>query len=230
VADVETVEIEPGLAAEAAVILMHGLGADGHDFESLVPELRLPQRPALRWVFPHAPVRPVTLNGGYPMRAWYDILALDRRAQEDETGLRESCETIRNLVRRENHRGIPSHRIVLAGFSQGAAMALFTGLRHDERLAGILALSGYLPLYPTMPLEASTSNAATPIFMAHGTMDPVVPLSLAEASRDHLARFRTGVDFRTYPMPHSLSAQEVEDVREWLLGVLSPAASAGSNS
>jgi len=220
VAELETVEIEPdreGTRADAAVILMHGLGADGHDFESLVPELHLPRRPAIRWVFPHAPVRPVTLNGGYRMRAWYDILAIDRRAAEDEAGIRDSFEGIRALVRRENTRGVSSSRIVLAGFSQGGAIALFTGLRYDEPLAGILALSCYLPLGATLPAEASAANAATRILMAHGTMDPIVPLKMAEASRDHLASFRPPVDFRTYPMPHSLSANEVEDIREWLL-------------
>lgn len=218
----ETVEVEPSRPADASVILLHGLGADGHDFESLVPELRLPAPAAVRWVFPHAPVRPVTINGGYRMRAWYDILGLDRHAVQDEKGIRESAETARALVARERERGIASDRIVLAGFSQGGAIALFAGLREARRLGGILALSTYLPLADRLDAEAHPANAAVPIFMAHGTLDSLVPLSLGEGSRELLAARGYDVDWRTYPMPHSVSAEEVADVRQWLLRVLPP--------
>lgn len=218
----ETVEIEPRSRADASVILLHGLGADGHDFESLVPELRLPASTAVRWVFPHAPVRPVTINGGARMRAWYDITGFDRRALQDEAGIRESAERIRALVEREHERGIASDRIVLAGFSQGGAIALFAGLRQPARLAGILALSTYLPLADRLAAEAHPANAAVPILMAHGTSDPIVPLALAEGSRALLRERGYEVDFRTYPMPHSLCGEEVTDIREWLLRVLPP--------
>jgi phospholipase/carboxylesterase len=218
------VEVEPEGPADAAVVLMHGLGADGHDFETLVFELRLPAASAIRWVFPHAPIRPVTLNGGLPMRAWFDIVGLDRRSEEDEEGIRASAEEVRALVRREKERGIPADRIVLAGFSQGGAMALHTALREPERLAGVLALSTYLPLPSTLEAERHPANAAVPIFQAHGTADPVVPLSFGEASRDALLGHGYAVGWHTYPMPHSVSAEEVADVREWLLGVLPPRA------
>jgi phospholipase/carboxylesterase len=164
----ETVEVEPRSVADASIVLMHGLGADGHDFESLVPELRLPASPSVRWVFPHAPVRPVTINGGHRMRAWYDIAGLDRRALEDDAGIRQSAEAIGELVRREQGRGIAADRIVLAGFSQGGAMALFTALRWPERLGGVVALSCYMPVGGTLPAEAHpaliprSSHARTP--------------------------------------------------------------------
>jgi phospholipase/carboxylesterase len=218
----ETVEVEPGTAADAAVVLMHGLGADGHDFESLVPELRLPASPSVRFVFPHAPVRPVTINGGYRMRAWYDIVAIDRTAPEDDHGIRASAESIGALVRRERERGIAADRIVLAGFSQGGAMALFTALRWPERLGGVVALSCYLPLGGTLPAEAHPSNAAVPIFMAHGTLDPIVPTALGEGSRDLLRQRGYDVEWHTYPMPHSVCAPEVDDLRAWLLRALPP--------
>jgi phospholipase/carboxylesterase len=216
------VEIEPERPADSAVLLMHGLGADGHDFETLVFELALPPESAIRWVFPHAPIRPVTLNGGMLMRAWFDILGLDRHSKEDEAGIRASAEGIRALVRRERERGIAAERIVLAGFSQGGAMALHTALREPERLAGVLALSTYLPLNRTLEAEAHPANAAVPIFQAHGTADPIVPLALGEGSRDHLRARGYEVDWRTYPMPHSLCAKEVSDIRGWLLGILPP--------
>jgi phospholipase/carboxylesterase len=216
----ETVEVEPRAAADAAVLLMHGLGADGHDFESLVPELRLPESPSVRWVFPHAPVRPVTINGGVRMRAWYDIVALDRSAPEDEAGIRSSADALFALVRRERERGIDAGRIVLAGFSQGGAMALFTALRWPERLGGVVALSCYLPLATTLPAEAHPANAAVPVFMAHGTFDPLVPPALGESSRDVLRSRGHDVEWHTYPMPHSVCADEVQDLRDWLLRAL----------
>ena len=218
----ETVEVEPRRGADASVVLLHGLGADGHDFESLVPELRLPASSAVRWVFPNAPVRPVTINGGARMRAWYDIAGLDRRVPQDEAGIRASAEAVRALLAREHDRGIASDRIVLAGFSQGGAIALFAGLREPARLAGVLALSTYLPLADRLDAEAHPANAAVPILMAHGTHDSMVPLALAEGSRALLLERGYDLDFRTYPMPHSLCAEEVTDIREWLLRVLPP--------
>jgi phospholipase/carboxylesterase len=202
------------------VILFHGLGADGHDFESIVAELRLPDSLATRFVFPHAPVRPVTLNGGYRMRAWYDLYGLDRGSREDEAGIRESAETAHRLIRREGQRGIAADRVVLAGFSQGGAIALFAGLRHPQRLAGILALSTYMPLGKTLASEAHPANAAIRVFMAHGTVDPVVAFGLGEQSKEALLAQGVSVDWHTYPMPHSVSPQEIADIRGWLLEVL----------
>jgi phospholipase/carboxylesterase len=204
------------------VVLLHGLGADGHDFESIVAELRLPDSLATRFVFPHAPVRPVTLNGGYRMRAWYDLYGLDRGSREDEVGIRESAEAAQRLVRREADRGIAAHRVVLAGFSQGGAIALFAGLRYPERLAGILALSTYLPLPKTLAGEMHPANAAVSVFMAHGTVDPVVAPGLGEQSKDVLLAQGLAVDWRTYRMPHSVSVEEIADIRAWLLEVLKP--------
>jgi phospholipase/carboxylesterase len=220
----ETVEVEPRRPADASVILLHGLGADGHDFEPLAGELGLNDSPAVRWVFPHAPIRPVTINGGARMRAWYDIVGLDRRSVQDEAGIRESARSASALVARERERGIAADRIVLAGFSQGGAIALFAGLRSPERLAGLLALSTYLPLAERLDAEAHPANAAVPIFMAHGTFDPVVPLSLGEGSRELLGARGYDVDWHTYPVPHSVCAEEVADIRQWLVHVLPPRA------
>jgi phospholipase/carboxylesterase len=202
------------------VILLHGLGADGHDFESIVAELGLPDSLATRFVFPHAPVRPVTLNGGYRMRAWYDLYGLDRRSREDETGVRDSAEAAHRLIRREAERGIAAHRVVLAGFSQGGAIALFAGLRYPERLAGILALSTYLPLSAALEAEVHPANAAVSVFMAHGTLDPVVALGLGEQSKDVLLAQGLSVDWHAYNIAHSVSAEEIADIRAWLLDVL----------
>jgi phospholipase/carboxylesterase len=216
----ETVEVEPQTRAEASVIWLHGLGADGHDFESLVPELRLPARPAVRFVFPHAPVRPVTINGGWRMRAWYDILALDGTAPQDAAGIRESAAAVRELVAREGERGVPAERVVLAGFSQGGAIVLYEGLRHPRRLGGILALSTYLPLAGDLDAEAHPANAAVPIFMAHGALDPTVPLALGDGTRRLLSARGYDVRWKTYPMGHSLCGEEVEDARAFLLEAL----------
>jgi phospholipase/carboxylesterase len=199
---------------------MHGLGADGHDFEPLVPELQLPDAPSIRWIFPHAPVRSVSINGGESMRAWYDIIAIDPLAPEDGDGIRASAAAIGVLVRTERERGIAAHRIVLAGFSQGGAMALFTALRWHERLGGVIALSCYMPLPSTIPTEAHPVNAAIPLFMAHGTLDPVVPLHVGEGSKDLLRSNGYDVAWRTYSMQHSMCAEEVGDLRAWLLRVL----------
>jgi phospholipase/carboxylesterase len=216
----ETVEVEPETRAEASVIWLHGLGADGHDFESLVPELQLPAQPAVRFVFPHAPVRPVTINGGMRMRAWFDILALDRSAPQDAAGIRESAEGLRALVAREAERGVPADRIVLAGFSQGGAIILHEGLRHPKRLGGLLALSTYLPLEDTLADQAHPANAATPIFMAHGTLDPTLPFALGDGARRVLAGRGYDVRFHAYPMGHSLCLDEVQDVRAFLVEAL----------
>jgi phospholipase/carboxylesterase len=218
----ETVEVEPRRPADAAVVWLHGLGADGHDFEPLVDELRLPQTAAVRFVLPHAPVRPVTINGGERMRAWYDIAGFDRRAPQDEAGIRESAAAIEALVSRERERGIAADRIVLAGFSQGGAMALFVAPRTPERLAGAIALSSYLPLGAQLAAEANPANAALPLFIAHGRFDPVVPFAAGEAACQALRAQGYDVDWHSYAMPHSLCAEEVADVREFLLRALPP--------
>ena len=216
----ETVEVEPGTAADATVVLMHGLGADGHDFEPVASELRLGPARAVRWVFPHAPVRAVTINGGSRMRAWYDILGFDRHAAEDEDGIRESAAGVRALVEREKQRGIAADRIVLAGFSQGGAIALYTALREPERLAGVIALSTYVPLASKLEAESHPANAAVPIFMGHGQWDDIVPLALGERSRDALRSRGHDVEWHTYPMPHSVCPEEIAQMRDWLMRVL----------
>jgi phospholipase/carboxylesterase len=216
----EGVEIETGRNPQAAVIWLHGLGADGHDFEPIVPELVQRSERALRFVFPHAPMRPVTLNAGYVMRAWYDIIAIDRRAAEDESGIRASQALITELIRRENARGIATERIVLAGFSQGGAMALYSGTRYPERLAGIIGLSCYQLLAGRFAAERDPANQATPIFLAHGTEDPVVPPALGEAACRQLQAAGYTVEWHAYSMPHSVCPQEVADIAAWLRRVL----------
>ena len=205
-----------GRPADAAVIWMHGLGADGHDFVPLVPELRLPPSAAIRFVFPHAQVRPVTINNGYSMRAWYDITSLTAAGRDDEVGIRESAQRILAYITRERIAGVASNRIVLAGFSQGGAVALYTGLRHDEPLGGILALSTYLPLKAQLPAEAHPANRRVPILMCHGTRDPVVTHAIGSASRDALTAQGYDVDWREYPMEHSLCPPEIADLTAWL--------------
>jgi phospholipase/carboxylesterase len=216
----ESVEVEPRRTAESSVIWLHGLGADGHDFEAIVPALRMPEEPAVRFVFPHAPIRPVTINAGYRMRAWYDIAGLDRGAPQDEAGIRTSGDELARLVARELERGVPAERIVLAGFSQGGAIALFRGLRHSERLAGIMALSTWLPLAARLATEAHPANAAVPIFMAHGTWDTTVALDFAGSSRQELSDAGYDVEWHEYPMAHAVCPDEIEDIRNWLLRVL----------
>jgi phospholipase/carboxylesterase len=215
----ETVTVETGPNPTFSILWMHGLGADGHDFEPLVPELAVDGLPAIRFVFPHAPVRPVTINNGYAMRAWYDIIAIDRRSAEDVAGIESSAGSLRQLIANENARGIPTNRIVVAGFSQGGAMALHLATRHPERLAGVIALSCYLPLAKQFATERSSANLATPIYMAHGLQDPVVPIALGDESRRILAATGFKVDWRAYPMPHSLCAEEVADIRAFLATV-----------
>ncbi|HTQ76706.1 MAG TPA: alpha/beta fold hydrolase [Burkholderiales bacterium] len=215
----ETIEIETGPRPQAAVIWLHGLGADGHDFEPVVPELGLPDSTPVRFVFPHAPIRPVTINMGMRMRAWYDILQLGG-GPEDEQGIRESQGRLEELVRNENARGIAPGKIVLAGFSQGGAIVLQTALRYPERLAGVLALSTYLPLAMKLSAERRKENSDIPIFMAHGSYDPMIPLERATRSRDQLASLGYAVEWREYPMPHSVCAPELADIGAFLLRTL----------
>jgi phospholipase/carboxylesterase len=216
----EAVEVETGANPTAAVIWLHGLGADGHDFEPIVPELVRPGERALRFVFPHAPIRPVTLNGGFAMRAWYDIVSLERRGPEDEAGIRASQATVEALIRRENARGIATSRIVLAGFSQGGSVALFAGTRYAEKLAGIMGLSCYLLLAGRLAAERSSANQATPIFLAHGLEDPIVAPLLGEQARTALVAAGYAVEWHSYPMPHSVCPQEVADIAQWLRRLL----------
>ncbi len=219
----ETIEIETGDAPRATVLLLHGLGADGRDFVPIAQELDLSRVGPVRFVFPNAPEMPVTINGGYVMPAWYDILGLDLTAREDERGLRASQAAIEALLAREKARGIPANRIVLAGFSQGCAVALMTGLRHAERLAGIVGLSGYLPLAALTTAERHGANATTPVFMAHGRQDDVVPILGAMASRTALQALGHAVEWHDYPMGHSVCPEEIGDLNQWLLRVLAQA-------
>ena len=216
----DTEQLETGAHPRAAVIWMHGLGADGHDFVPIVPELELPAALPVRFVFPHAPMRPVTINGGHVMRAWYDVRDDHGERREDTDGVRASQASIEALIEREKARGIAPARIVLAGFSQGGAMALHTGLRHRERLAGVLALSCFLPAADTVATEASATNRDVPFFMAHGTGDPLIPIARGRWSRDRLVELGYRVQWREYPMPHSVCAQEIADVAAWLREVL----------
>lgn len=212
--------IEPNTPARAAVVWMHGLGADAHDFEPIVPELGLPPGLGVRFVFPNAPVQPVTINGGMAMPAWYDILSMDIPRHEDDAGVRRSAVDISAIVQVQIDAGIPAERIVLAGFSQGCAMALHTGLRYPQRLAGILGLSGYLPLIATVADERSTANADIPIFMAHGDHDPVIPIAYGRASAEVLQSLGYSPRFRSYPMQHQVCLEEIRDIGEWLGEVL----------
>ena len=220
----ETIEIESTPNPTAAVIWMHGLGADGNDFVPIVNELDLTGAPAIRFVFPHAPMRPVTINNGHVMRAWYDISFGDLEGHSrkaDEKGVRESQAQIGALVARENSRGIATGKIVLAGFSQGGAVALQTGLRYAETLAGIMALSTYLPLAESFAKEATPANARTPVFMAHGTHDPVVQYAMGKTSHERLQQAGYAVEWHEYPMQHSVCLEEIADVGRWLRQVLS---------
>jgi phospholipase/carboxylesterase len=223
----ETVEISTAPAPELAVIWLHGLGADGHDFEPIVPELGL--RMGVRFVFPHAPVRAVTVNNGMRMRAWYDILGFDAAA-EDAAGIRASTAAVARLIDRELERGMRAASVVLAGFSQGGAIALHLGLRETRRLGGIVALSSYLPLAGTLPLEKSAASAALPVLMAHGRDDPVIPLELAEASRRALEREGYPVEWHAYSMAHSVCVEEIRAIGDWLARLAGPGAQARGGS
>jgi phospholipase/carboxylesterase len=216
----DCVEHNTGSHPTHCVIWLHGLGADGHDFAPIVPELRLPASLSVRFIFPHATIQPVTINGGMTMRSWYDILTPNLVKREDERGIRVSERAIQALIARENARGIPTERIVLAGFSQGCAMTLHTGLRSPTKLAGLMGLSGYLPLIDMADNERHAANASTPIFLAHGTHDPVVTLERAEASRAKLVALGYTVQWHTYPMQHSVCPDEIHDISRFLQSVL----------
>jgi phospholipase/carboxylesterase len=213
----DTHVIETGPDPRTTLIVLHGLGADGHDFVPICGELNLQALGAVRYVFPHAPERPVTINNGHVMRAWYDILGVDLVRREDEAGLRESQRQIAELIDRERARGVPAERIVVMGFSQGCAMALMTALRYPERLGGAVGLSGYLPLAATTAAERAAANADLPLFLAHGSQDPVVALARGTASRDALQALGHAVEWHDYPMPHSVCMEEIQHLNAWLL-------------
>jgi len=219
----ETVEIETGENPTGSVIWLHGLGADGHDFEPIVPELRLPDSLPLRFVFPHAPVRPVTLNGGMSMRAWYDVISFDRDGPADDAGIRESAAIVGALIDREIERGIDASRIIVAGFSQGGAIAIHVALRSEDRLAGLMALSTYMPIPKNFQAEVvdnpQCGDLGLPIFMAHGSFDPVLSMELGRASADLLLESGFKVQWHDYPMAHAVCPEEINDIREWLLSV-----------
>ena len=218
--NLQTLELNPGAEARATIIILHGLGADGTDFLPVADELKLAAVGPVRYLFPRAPVRPVTLNGGQPMRAWYDIVGADLTRREDEAGLRESMRDVQDLITREEARGMPSHRIVLAGFSQGCAITLGAGLRHPARLAGLAGLSGYVPLAATTDAERHEANASTPVFLAHGRNDAMVPLARGAAGRDLLQSLGQPVEWHDYPMEHSICMEEIQALQQWLLRVL----------
>ncbi|RZL30814.1 MAG: carboxylesterase [Rubrivivax sp.] len=213
----QTHEIETGPQPRTTLIVLHGLGADGHDFVPICGELDLTALGPVRYVFPHAPQRPVTINNGYLMRAWYDIRVTDLVREEDESGLRESARQIAELIDRERERGVPANRIVVMGFSQGCAMTLMTALRYPERLGGAVGLSGYLPLASLAAAERAPANADLPIFLAHGRQDPIVPHARGAASRDALLTMGHDVEWHDYPMPHSVCAEEIAAINAWLL-------------
>lgn len=213
----QAIEIETAPDPRASIIWLHGLGADGSDFAPLADEIELPV--AVRYIFPHAPTMPVSINGGYVMRAWYDISDAALR-REDEDGVRASQKSVEALLAREQTRGVAANRIVLAGFSQGGAIALHTGLRQSERLAGIMALSTYLPLAEKLAIEANRANCEVPIFMAHGTADPMIPYARATASRDLLQRLGYALEWHEYRMQHAVCPQEIADIGAWLARVL----------
>ena len=214
--DTDPIEIDTGPQPTASIIWLHGLGADGHDFEPIVPELGLSGSPAVRFVFPHAPYRPVTVNGGATMRAWYDIAIDERGFRQDEAHIRDSEQTLRRLIEQERERGIDSRRIVLAGFSQGAAIALHTGLRYPQALAGIMALSMPVPLPERIASELNAANARVPVFLAHGTQDQVVPYPMGEYGHHLLEQIGLPVEWHSYPMGHTVTQEEVADIRAWL--------------
>ncbi|MFZ2652427.1 MAG: dienelactone hydrolase family protein [Burkholderiaceae bacterium] len=216
----ETIELNPAGDAVACVIILHGLGADGTDFLSMGDQLDLSAIGPVRFVLPRAPVRPVTINGGYEMRAWYDVLGTQIDRREDEQGLREAMREVQALIERERARGVAAQRIVLGGFSQGCAMTLLAGLRYPQRLGGLACLSGYLPLAGSTAAERTRANADVPIFMAHGRHDGVIPLERATASRETLVKLGYAVEWHEYPMEHSVCMEEVEALNAWLVKVL----------
>jgi phospholipase/carboxylesterase len=216
----DAVVLAPATPATASVIWLHGLGADGHDFVPMVPELKLPPSPAVRFVFPHAPVRPVTINNGMRMRAWYDILDLTPGGPQDDAGIRDSAAILEKFIQRERDAGVAANHIVVAGFSQGGVIALHVALRHPERLAGVMVLSSYLMLRTTLAAEAAAANRDLPILMCHGSFDPVLPLQLGSSSRDLLRAAGYTVDWKEYPMQHQVCLEEVQDISEFLCRVV----------
>jgi phospholipase/carboxylesterase len=212
----ETVEQQTRAKPAWTILWLHGLGADGHDFAPIVPELVRPDWPGIRFVFPHAKVRPVTINGGVPMRAWYDISSQSIEQRADESGVRDSVAEVDALIGRERDRGVPASRVVLVGFSQGGAVALASGLRREAGVAGIASLSAYLPLAAQTAAEITPAGRATPVFLGHGSQDPVVSLSLGQRSRQALETLGVQVQWRAYPMGHSVCADEIRDLGDWL--------------
>ena len=221
----ETVEVGGGAQPDGTVIWLHGLGADGHDFEPIASELNLDNHADIRFVFPHAPVRPVTINGGIPMRAWYDVMSLDRSGPQDEAGIRDSATSLTQLIKRENDRGVDASRIVLAGFSQGGAIAMHTAMRFSHRLAGLMALSTWMPLESTISEEVVESSESQPrelpVLMAHGTFDPMLPLAAGQHARDIMQEAGFSVHWHEYPMAHAVCAEEISEIRKWLVNIYS---------
>lgn len=215
-----SIEISPNNPAQSTMIWLHGLGADGNDFVSMIPELNLSPDINMRFIFPNAPVKPVTINNGYAMRAWYDIYGLSIQERIDKEGIAQSVAEIEKIIENEIARGIPSQRIFLGGFSQGAAIALATGLCYSKPLAGILGLSGYLPIADELPQKANDANLRTPIFIAHGTQDPIVPFALGQATQQFLTQAHYHVSWHSYPMPHSVCKEEIDDIRNWIEKIL----------
>lgn len=222
----ETVEVQSETEPGGSVIWLHGLGADGHDFEPVVPDLRLPDEIGLRFVFPHAPLRSVTINAGMTMRAWYDVVSLDRSGPQDEAGIRESSRMLELLIEREHERGIPRENIVLAGFSQGGAIAIHTALRYSHRLAGLMGLSTWLPLADRFGEEVANDEQGQlrdlPVFMAHGTFDPMLPIALGREAREVLDDAGYKVEWHEYPMAHAVCGEELADISTWLTSIFAP--------
>jgi phospholipase/carboxylesterase len=216
----DCVEVNPLQKPVATIIWLHGLGADGHDFEPIVPELGLPDSLPIRYIFPHAPMRPVTINAGMVMRAWFDILDIELSRKVDIENFLESAEQLKSLIQAELQNGMSADKVVLAGFSHGGAIALHTGLRFEQPLAGILALSTYLPTADTLDQERSQANANVPIMMAHGTMDPLVPIANAKTARQTLTRLKYEVSWHEYPMQHAVCPEEIRDIGDWFRAVL----------
>lgn len=221
----DTVEVGGEAQVDGTVIWLHGLGADGHDFEPIVPELNLAVHADIRFVFPHAPVRPVTINGGVPMRAWYDVISLDRSGPQDEAGIRDSAASLLQLIERERERGVDASRIVLAGFSQGGAIAMHTAMRVPQRLAGLMALSTWMPLASTIGEEVVDNSESQPrelpVLMVHGTFDPLLPLAAGQHAREIMQDAGFKVQWHEYPMAHAVCAEEISEIRKWLVNIYS---------
>lgn len=214
------IEIETGKNPNASIIWLHGLGADGHDFEAVIPELKLPTSLAARFIFPHAPMRPITINGGMAMRAWYDISQSDDGFSENNEHIRDASQHIRTLIHREQERGIATSRIIVAGFSQGGAVALYTGLSFEQPLAGIMALSTYVPMINSFETWVSVSARKVPVFQAHGVHDSMISIHRAEKSRNTMNQNGVSVEWHSYTMEHSLCAEEVHDISRWIIKIL----------